>query len=60
MLRPNPEVDNTWKEGQNSYDAAHRLVTIEQEVFVQRGETVNSFSHHFQMQLWDQEVLRGL
>lgn len=47
-----PTFTQTWKEGRTRYDAATRRVTIEQEVFIQRGAAVEQFSHNFSLQLY--------
>jgi SAM-dependent methyltransferase len=52
----------TWKRGRTSYAAARRVVTIEQEVFIQEPgqETPESFFHCFELQLWQREEIETL
>jgi len=47
----------TWKKGKTSYDAGNRMITIEQEVYIQQGESVEQFSHNFQLRLWDKQEI---
>lgn len=48
-----PAIQKTWKRGRTRYDANERLITIQQEVYIQQDGTVEQFSHHFTLKLWD-------
>ncbi len=52
-----PTFTRTWKEGRTIYDAPTRRVTIEQEVFIQRGAQVEQFSHNFSLQIYTREEI---
>ena len=47
----------TWKKGRTDYDAISRITTIEQEVYIQEGKTVEQFTHNFQLKLWDRQEI---
>ncbi len=49
-----------WKKGKSDFDAEKCLITITQEIFMQRGEEIEQFAHSFQMQLFDRKALREM
>lgn len=58
----NPPADSqlkVWKKGKTEYDADSRLVTITQEVFIERNGEVESFAHAFSLQLFDRDTLEA-
>lgn len=52
----------TWKKGRTTYNAERRLVTIEQEVYIQEPgqEQPEMFIHKFDLQLWDRQEVEAM
>ncbi len=50
----------TWKKGKTSYDAVSRVTSIEQEIFIKQGKTVEQFPHNFQLKLWDSQEISAM
>lgn len=46
-----------WKKGRTEYYADRRLVTIAQEVFIERDGKLEQFPHAFDLQLFERETL---
>ena len=49
------ENQKVWKEGSTSYNAESKRVKISQEVYVQKNDTTEQFTHEFEMQLYSKE-----
>jgi SAM-dependent methyltransferase len=52
----------TWKKGRTSYDAGRRVVSIEQEVYLQEPgqEQPEMFVHKFDLQLWERQDVKAM
>lgn len=51
------EKQKVWKQGSTSYNANTKLVKICQEVFIEKHNKTECFTHDFEMQLYSRELL---
>jgi SAM-dependent methyltransferase len=57
LVQPAPGEPKAWKKGKTEYDAGKKIVTITQEVFVEKDGVVEQFPHAFSLQLFSREEL---
>lgn len=57
LRKPADPAVKVWKEGKTDYDAETRIVTITQEVYLQRCEDIVHFPHVFRLQLLERDAL---
>lgn len=60
LRTPADPAVKVWKKGKTEFDAETQLVTITQEVFIQRNDQIEQFPHAFQMQLFDRDSMIAL